>query len=604
MDAATPDDNDTAPAPAATAFHHACHYGAERIDDATVRFRLWAPDARSVTLRIDSRDLPMRPDGDGAFALTTNAATGSRYRYRIDGTHDVPDPAARAQHGDMNGPSVVVDPAAYRWRHGGWRGRPWHEAVICELHVGTLGGFDDVRGQLQRLADTGYTAIELMPIAEFPGARNWGYDGVLPYAAESSYGPPEALKALIDEAHGLGLMVLLDVVYNHFGPDGNLLGSYAAAFFRHDIRTPWGEAIDFRQAAVRQFFIDNALLWLNEYRFDGLRFDAVHAIQPQDFLPELSAAIRAGCDPRRHVHLILENEHNSVHLLRDSFDAQWNDDGHNALHALLTGEREGYYADFADHAITKLAKVLSEGFLFQGQPDRRGVARGEPSATLPPQAFILFLQNHDQIGNRPLGERLISLIPEAPLRAALALVALSPMVPMFFMGEEWGCRTPFLFFTSHRGDLADRVREGRRAEFAHFAGFADPQRRAKIPDPNAPDTFEASIPQRDDTADATGWTTWFTDLLACRQAHLTPHLPGSRSLGCDVLDDGALVARWRLGDGSELALCLNLGMATVTAALPRAGNIIFAWNASADTDQDLLPPGSLIARIHPACADG
>ena len=575
---------------------HDCRFGAQRLDGAQWRFQLWAPDATEVSLRLENRDIPMQRAEDGVFSLIEAAGAGQAYRYVIDGDLAVPDPASRAQITDIDSASMVVDPLAYRWRHAGWLGRPWHEAIVCEVHVGTLGGLDALRERLPHYVAAGFTAIELMPIAEFPGARNWGYDGVLPYAVEASYGSPEALKRLIDAAHGLGLMVFLDVVYNHFGPDGNWLGRYASAFFRSDIKTPWGQAIDFRHKAVRQFFIDNALMWLNEYRFDGLRFDAVQAIEPSAFLTQLSEAIRAGTDGERHIHLILENENNSAALLETAFDAQWNDDAHNTLHALLTGEDEAYYADFADDATTKLATVLSEGFLFQGQNDRRGHSRGEPSGMLSPQAFVMFAQNHDQIGNRPMGERLISLIAGPQMRAVTALVALCPMVPMFFMGDEWGCRTPFLFFTSHRGELADLVREGRRSEFQHFAGFSDAARRARIPDPNAMSTFEASIPRRDDIHQPQAWADWFSQLLAVRQRHIAPKLPGSTALGCSVLGDGALIARWRLGDSSELSIIFNLGPDAVDAPATTS-ELLFAWPAHAATETK-LDSGSLIARLH------
>lgn len=576
-------------------FTHDNHYGAQTLPDGQVRFRLWAPDAQQVTLLLEQTRLPMQREANGEFSLRVAAPAGARYRYLIDDIHAVPDPAARAQDQDIDGASVVVDPAAYRWQHPHWRGRPWHEAVICEVHVGALGGFDGVRQRLSQWRDAGYSAIELMPIAEFPGARNWGYDGVLTYAVEASYGSPESLKALIDEAHGLGLMVLLDVVYNHFGPDGNYLGQYAGAFFRQDQPTPWGAAIDFRQRAVQRFFIDNALMWLNEYRFDGLRFDAVHTISPSAFLDQLAEAIHAATEPGRQVHLVLENEHNSASLLQHAYDAQWNDDGHNALHVLLTGEHEGYYADYAADPGAQLARVLAEGFAFQGQPDRRGSPRGEPSADLPPTAFVLFAQNHDQIGNRPMGDRLSTLVDPDRLRAAVALVALSPMIPLFFMGEEWGCRTPFLFFTSHRGELAEAVREGRRSEFAHFAGFSDPARRAAIPDPNAENTFAASRPAGAEEPEAIAWRAWFSELLALRRTALIPRLHGSRSEGCQVLAPGALLACWALGDGSQWRLAVNLG--TQPAQLPTApsGRLLYRWPeaGTALADPQTLPPASL-----------
>ncbi|WP_243666975.1 malto-oligosyltrehalose trehalohydrolase [Pseudomonas brassicae] len=430
---------------------HATH-GAVMLDSDTTRFALWAPDAQQVEVeRADAAPIPMQRRDDGWFELSLACPAGTRYRYRIDGVLSVPDPASRGQPEGVHGYSQVQG-HAYTWLHPQWQGRPWHEAVIYEVHVGLLGGYAGVAEHLPRLAALGVTAIELMPIGQFPGARNWGYDGVLPFAPQCSYGSPRQLKALIDQAHGLGLMVLLDVVYNHFGPDGNYLHRYASGFFREDRHTPWGAAIDFRRRQVRDFFIENALMWLHDYRFDGLRLDAVHAIDDPDFLHELARRVRLATPAGRQVWLTLENERNQAHLLEEGYDAQWNDDGHNALHVLLTGEHEGYYVDYREAPLHKLARCLSQGFVFQGEPDRNGHPRGEASGHLAPGAFVLFLQNHDQIGNRALGERLPRLCAPAALRAATALLLLAPMVPLLFMGDDWGCEQPFLFFhRSSRG---------------------------------------------------------------------------------------------------------------------------------------------------------
>ena len=568
----------------------ACRYGAI-FTERGVRFRLWAPAAQRVEVLIGDEAYAMRPRPHGEFERVLDVPAGTAYRYRIDGKTEVPDPASRQQQGDVDGPSVVVDPG-YPWHHPDWRGRPWQEAVICELHAGCLGGFDGVRQRLAGLREAGYTAIELMPVAEFPGDRNWGYDGVLPYAPEVSYGGADALKALVDEAHALGLMVFLDVVYNHFGPHGNRLHAYAPWFFRADQATPWGPAIDFRRAQVRRFFIDNALMWLDEFRMDGLRLDAVHAIASPAFLKQLAQAVRERLPADRHVHLVLENERNTASFLRGMARAQWNDDGHNALHVLLTGEREGYYGDYAQDPLGRLARVLAEGFAFQGQRDRHGRRRGQPSGDLPPTAFVLFLQNHDQIGNRALGERLAALVPEARWRAAMALVALCPMVPLFFMGDEWACATPFLFFTSHPPDLAAKVREGRRAEFAAFSAFASPERRARIPDPNARATFEASVPRVDDDAHAEATKRWFHGLLELRARELVPRLESCRALGCERLGEAALAARWVLADGSRWTLAFNLGERAVRFELP-AGAHCLHWEEPGGTRPgDSLPPAS------------
>ncbi|MDB5842246.1 MAG: treZ, partial [Herminiimonas sp.] len=382
-------------------------FGAQLLAPDRTRFRLWAPSAKAVSVELSGlAPAPLAPQADGWYQAEVRCGAGTRYKYRVcaqDGSElAVPDPASRAQDGDVHDASIVVDPQAYEWRNPSWSGRPWHETVLYELHAGAFGGFDGVAARLPELAALGITAVELMPIADFPGARNWGYDGVLPFAPDAAYGTPEQLKSLIDTAHELGMMVFLDVVYNHFGPDGNYLGAYAAPFFRDDINTPWGQAIDFRRREVRDFFTANALYWLQEYRFDGLRFDAVHAISEQDWLPEMAQRVRAAIDPRRHIHLVLEHDGNAASLLGATpekgrlFDAQWNDDSHHVLHVMLTGEDGGYYEDYAQGASSRLARCLAEGFVYQGEPSphRNGEPRGETSAHLPPTSFVMFLQNH------------------------------------------------------------------------------------------------------------------------------------------------------------------------------------------------------------------
>jgi maltooligosyltrehalose trehalohydrolase len=467
--------------------------------------------------------------------------------------------------------------------------------VIYELHVGLCGGFAGVAARLPELAKLGVTVIELMPIADFPGTRNWGYDGVLPYAPDAAYGSPDELKSLIDTAHGLGLSVMLDVVYNHFGPDGNYLGAYASPFWRHDLTTPWGDAIDFRHDPVRRFFIENALHWLLEYRFDGLRFDAVHAIQDAGFLAAMAAEIRAAVPPGRHVHLVMEHEGNAASLLRagpgkPGYDAQWADDLHHCLHVLLTGEREGYYEDYLAAPATMLARCLSEGFGFQGEvSSHTGAPRGEPSAHLPPTAFVICLQNHDQIGNRALGERLTTLAHPDALRAATALLLLTPQIPLLFMGQEWGAETPFLFFTDHHGELAEAVRQGRRREFAKFAAFADPARRKQIPDPNAITTFEASRPDPAAPGHA-AWLALHRDLLAIRARDIAPHMEGARSIDAEALGETGVRASWRLGNGAVLTIGANFGGTALPC--PMHGDILFATPGM--TMGTLAPRGCLV----------
>jgi len=565
--------------PSGEAGAEAYRFGPVRLADGRVRFRLWAPDAAAQDHAVRLEVAGMAPvrmvhAANGWFEAVTACCDGARYWFRLDDGTIVPDPASRLQADDVHGASVLCQPAEpFAWRHTEWRGRPWHEAVIHELHVGLAGGYAGAATQLPRLAALGFTAIELMPLAEFPGARNWGYDGVLPFAPECSYGAPDDLRALVDTAHGLGLMVLLDVVYNHFGPEGNYLHRYASAFFRVDRQTPWGPAIDFRRPEVRRFFGESARYWLESFRFDGLRLDAVHAIEDEGWLPQLAHDLRA-CLPDRHLHLVLENDRNDAALLSAGYDAQWNDDAHHALHVLLTGEHDSYYKEFhgdlADAAATcpgtppirHLARVLSEGFAWQGEvsPHRSGDRRGQPSTQLPPTAFVMFLQNHDQTGNRAFGERLASLADPDALRAAVALQLLCPQIPLVFMGEEHGAHTPFLYFTDHPPALADAVRDGRRREFAAAEAFRDEACAAQIADPNAPETFEASRPVCDDTDGyCRAWNHYYGELLSIRRHEVVPRLRDSRAEDVTVLADKALVARWRLGDGSRLSIWLNLG---------------------------------------------
>ena len=573
-------------------------HGAIRREDGSVRFSLWAPSARSVTLLLDGGgEHPMQAEADGWFRLDIASPSGAGYRYLVDEQTEVPDPASRYQPDGITGYAAIVDPHRYAWRATQWRGRPWHETVLYELHVGLLGGYAGVERQLPELVQLGITAIELMPLGEFPGERNWGYDGVLPFAPQSSYGSPDQLRQLIDRAHELGLMVFVDVVYNHFGPDGNFLGVYAKEFFREDITTPWGAAIDFRRPEVRDFFCENALMWLQDYRVDGLRLDAVHAISEKDFLVELAERVRSAIPADRHVHLVLENEDNSAELLSHHFDAQWNDDAHNVLHVLLTGETESYYSDYAQAPTEKLARCLAEGFVYQGEDNRHGRLRGQPSGHLPSTAFVMFLQNHDQTGNRALGERLIELADEPALKAATALLLLSPMVPLLFMGEEWGCRSPFLFFTDHHPQLGEAVRQGRRSEFSEFSSFADPSARERIPDPNAQATFERSIPDWAARSEPPHeqWLHYYRHLLDLRHRLLVPRLAGTQALGCQILADKAVAASWRLGDGSLLYIDLNLSSQLVPVDERNGAHTLFQYGLNlCSKGHSPLPPHSIV----------
>jgi malto-oligosyltrehalose trehalohydrolase len=518
----------------------------------------------------------MEPVGNGWFEALAACGAGTRYRYLLPDGTAIPDPASRGQDSDVHDASIVVDPASYQWRHPQWVGRPWHETVLYELHAGVLGGYAGVIQELPRLAELGVTAIELMPIAEFPGARNWGYDGTLPYAPERSYGTPDELRALIDDAHGRGLMVFLDVVYNHFGPDGNYLPLLAPEMFRTDVSTPWGPAIDFRRPEVRRFFTENALYWLIDYRFDGLRFDAVHAITESDWLHEMATEVRRTVECGRRVHLVLENDRNDAACLTHDFDAQWNDDAHHVLHVLLAGEHEGYYRDYIDSPAARLACCLQDGFIYQGEPSRHrgGKPRGSPSATLPATAFVFFLQNHDQVGNRAFGERLTVLADPRALEAATALQLLAPQIPLIFMGEETASEAPFLFFTDHNPDLAKAVREGRKAEFATFSQFSDPAVIERLPDPNALDTFERSKPDPQ-PEHAAARTQFYRQLLKVRCAEIVPRLQNSKARDARALGSAAVLGRWQLGDGALLTIACNVGPASVELP-PLRGRPLFA----------------------------
>jgi len=563
--------------------HHELPFGAE-LTAGGVRFRLWAPRAREVAVLLENERapaLPMVGEAEGWFSVTTGeAGPGSRYRYRVDGA-DYPDPASRHQPDGVHGASEVIDPGAYKWRDATWQGRPWRELAIYELHVGAFSETGDFTGaitHLDHLAELGITAIELMPIAEFPGRRNWGYDGAQWFAPSSCYGRPEQLKALVDSCHARGIAVLLDVVYNHFGPEGNYLHAIAPDFFTERYHTPWGAAINYagpRRRPVRDFVLHNALYWLEEFHFDGLRFDAVHAIfddRKPDIVAELAETIRRHVTGRE-VHLILENDRNEAWRLEHDYTAQWNDDLHHALHVLVTGEDRGYYGDYAEQPIEHLGRALATGFAYQGEASahRHGQQRGEPSGHLPATAFVAFLQNHDQIGNTPFGSRIGVVAAEPLVHAAAAIVLLSPQIPLLFMGEEWGSRRPFPFFCDFAPPLDEAVREGRRREFAHYPEFADPEAQQRIPDPTAEGTFALARLDWAEEREATHarWLDRYRRLLAIRRREIVPLLSGIQPGGiyC-VLGPAAVRVEWQLGDGSTLVLLANFADAPVPLAEP------------------------------------
>jgi maltooligosyltrehalose trehalohydrolase len=536
-----------------------------------VSFRLWAPAARRVDLVLD-RHHAMRRGEDGWYVLNMpGVKAGARYKFRIDDEIDVPDPASAFQPEDVFGPSEVIDHAGFNWRAHDWRGRPWHETVLLESHVGTFtadGSYRAMIGKLDHLASTGITALELMPLADFAGRRGWGYDGVLWYAPDDAYGRPEDLKRLIDEAHLRGLMVFLDVVYNHFGPEGNYLGRYAPPFFT-DAHTPWGSAIDYRVPEVRSFAVENAVYWLREYRFDGLRLDAANHIMAipgeQSMLHDLSVAVgELAKATGRHIHIVLENGDNRASLLdptqeppHGKYRAQWNDDYHHVWHVMLTGESAGYYGDYQRSPRAGLARALASGFVYQGEISAfwGNKPRGEASGTLPPITFVNFLQNHDQIGNRALGDRLESLASARQIEAALAVTLLAPGIPMLFMGEEWGSQRPFPFFCDFKGDLARAVRHGRRQEYAWaYAKYGE-----EVPDPLEPATLQSAVldwESRKPEEDAR--LSLVRRLLDVRREQIMPRLAGAAFGDARTSDDGILTANWRMGDGTRLHLIANL----------------------------------------------
>jgi maltooligosyltrehalose trehalohydrolase len=592
-------------------------FGAEYRSDGNVQFRLWAPAARQVDLCLvedrGSTRLPMKQCDEGWFELVTDAAkAGTQYKFRIADAQEVPDPASRFQPKDVHGPSQVVNPNAFDWNDGAWHGRQWDEAVTYELHVGAFtpsGSFSGVGERLDYLADLGITALELMPVADFPGRWNWGYDGVFLFAPESAYGRPEDLKELVQSAHHRGIMVFLDVVYNHFGPEGNYLRSYAPQFFTDRHCTPWGDGINFdgpESRVIRDFFIHNALYWLTEYHFDGLRLDAVHAIiddSTPDILTELGDVVRSFVEPGRLVHLVLENDRNEARYLQRTqrcqpkrYTAQWNDDIHHALHVLITGERDGYYSDYSERPLHQLGRCLVEGFAYQGEASiyRNGKTRGEPTEGLPPAAFVSFLQNHDQVGNRAFGERVTKIADCCAVRAAAAILLLAPSPPLIFMGEEFAADTPFLFFCDFEEDLAVAVTAGRRNEFARFARFSDPAKREEIPDPSEARTFENSRLDWSelDRPRHQEWLRFYRTLLQLRRQHIFPRVTAGCPLDSDyeIIGSHGLTVHWKFADQSKLTLMANLGGGSLSGLNLPASQVIFA---NKDLTSDILKQGTL-----------
>lgn len=479
------------------------NFGAELLDNGQAHFRVWAPKVARVCLRHLSgnevRLVELMPEGSGYFsAVVDDVGAGDRYMYLLDGTVERPDPASRFQPEGVHGPSAVIDPLQFVWQDQDWQGLALENHIIYELHVGVFsheGTFAGAIAGLDYLKELGVTAVEIMPVAQFPGNRNWGYDGVYPFAPQSSYGGPEGLKQLVNACHSKGLAVILDVVYNHLGPEGNYLNDFGY-YFTDRYRTPWGEAINFDgpySDQVRDYFIANALYWLDEYHFDALRLDAVDRIYDYGavhFLRQLSEDVHRYRDRQgRRIHLIAESDLNDPRLINPpefgghGIDAQWNDNFHHALHTLLTGEQGGYYQDYGH--LYHLSKAFAEGYVYTGEYSHYHRKRyGSSIRDRAPSQLVVFAQNHDQVGNRLHGDRLAANLPLPKLLLTAATVILSPYLPLLFMGEEYGEKAPFNYFVSY-GDsfLIEAVRKGRREEFAAFAWAEEAL------DPQDPDTF-------------------------------------------------------------------------------------------------------------------
>ena len=481
-----------------------CALGATPLGDDRCEFLVWAPLINQVDVHIlspEERIVPLKKVSRGYhYGVAQRVKPETRYFYRLDGNTERPDPASKFQPEGVHGPSQVIDPR-FVWEELHWSGIPLSHYVLYELHVGTFtaqGAFDAIVPHLDELKDLGITSIEIMPVAQFPGDRNWGYDGVYPFAVQNSYGGPEGLKRLVNACHQRGLAVTLDVVYNHLGPEGNYLQDFGP-YFTDRYRTPWGSAINFDgpdSDEVRRFFIENALYWVTEFRVDALRLDAVHGIfdfSALHFLQELAYAVHAQAERlNRRIYVIAESDLNDARLVRSQelggygLDAQWNDDFHHALHTLLTRERTGYYADFG--RIQDLAKAFAEGFVYSGAySPARHRRHGNTSKTICASKFVVFAQNHDQVGNRLKGDRLTTLVSFEGLKLAAAVVLLSPFIPLLFMGEEYGETAPFPYFVSHSDPgLREAVRRGRRQEFAYLQGTDEP------PDPQEEATRQSA----------------------------------------------------------------------------------------------------------------
>ncbi|MFC4452995.1 malto-oligosyltrehalose trehalohydrolase [Deinococcus sonorensis] len=534
--------------------------GAELTPEGTY-FRVWSTRAREVAVCLNGQLHPLEPltPGDSRFQTLLEAPAGSRYHFVLDGVK-TPDPYARFLPEGVHADAEVIDPERYIWQHEGWSGLDLQECVFYELHVGTFtpeGTYEAALQKLPYLRELGVTAVELMPLAAFPGERGWGYDGVALFAPYAPYGRPEDLKAFVDAAHGLGLAVFLDVVYNHFGPDGNYLTRYSPEYFTDRFHTPWGNGLDYHEEHMRRLITLNARMWLTEYRFDGLRLDATQEIQDDSerhILRELADAVHA---LGGHHLMVAEDYRNLPELVTEMhLDAIWVDDFHHTVRVTLTGETDGYYGPF-ERGAAALAHVLQRGWVYEGQNwPLRDEPRGKPADALEASSFVYFIQNHDQIGNRPKGDRLShhpQVTPQA-YRAASMLLLFLPMTPLLFQGQEWAASTPFQFFTDHHGELGALVSEGRRQEFGHFEGFDD-----SVPDPQDEATFRNSKLRWDEQeqGDHAATLTLYRELLELRRSDSV--LMDARRDRLEAGHDGDVLWVRRQDDAGERLLLWNLG---------------------------------------------
>ena len=586
---------------------HKMPFGAEMLQDGSVHFRVWAPEAASLHLALEGSAelLPMLAVDAGWHELTTAAATtGSLYRFVLPNGMRVPDPASRFQPHDVNGPSEVIDPAAYRWRSLAWNGCAWEQAVLYELHMGAFtpeGTFLAAISKLEHLARLGVTAIEIMSIGDFSGRWNWGYDGVLLYAPESTYGRPEDLKAFVDAAHAHSMMVILDVVYNHFGPEGNYIPQYFPDIVTNAYKTPWGQALNFDTGhgkRTREFIIHNALYWVEEFQMDGLRLDAVHAILDGSsihILDELAHAVKLVASGRE-IHLILESDDRVWHHLgRDaglrplSSTAQWNHDMQKLAALALTHDRSDDL-DYAD--TTLLGKALVEGFT--SGPQHHNAPEDVAGLSVSAAGFISFLQTHDVVGNRIAGERMTQLAPPDVVRAIASVYLLAPQMPMLFMGEEWGASTPFPYFCDFTGDLASAVRRGRLEQFATPEQRDDPRFLATACDPLVESTFLSAKLKWDErlTGDHATWLDWYRRILEARRQSIVPLLPQLNATVGQYESPGPrqLVVKWKTG-GGKLRLRANLS-SRPTSLLPRGPGRTL-WLEGRDSEHGILAPWSV-----------